>query len=296
MELAEQNEKIIGVTPAMPSGSSMKYMMEKFPQRAFDVGIAEQHAVTFSAGMATQGMTVFCNVYSTFLQRAYDQVIHDVAIQNLPVIFCLDRAGFVGEDGATHHGVFDLAYLSCIPNMIIYAPLNEIELRNIMYTAQLGLNNPIAIRYPRGRGFINGEWKLPFERLEIGKGYCLKEGSQVAIISTGTIGNNVIEAIKRCSNNSKLAHYHFPFVKPLDTDLLEEIGGKFKSVLTVEESVVNGGFGSLVTSFFMENKYDINIKKLGVPDEFIEQGTVNELHKYSGLDVLSLITDLENTI
>ena len=296
VELAEQNEKIIGVTPAMPSGSSMKYMMEKFPQRAFDVGIAEQHAVTFSAGMATQGMTVFCNVYSTFLQRAYDQVIHDVAIQNLPVIFCLDRAGFVGEDGATHHGVFDLAYLSCIPNMIIYAPLNEIELRNIIYTAQLGLNHPIAIRYPRGRGSINGEWKLPFEKVEIGKGYCLKEGSQVAIISTGTIGNNVIEAIKGCSNNSKLAHYHFPFVKPLDTDLLEEIGGKFKSVLTVEESVVNGGFGSLVTSFFMENKYDINIKKLGVPDEFIEQGTVNELHKYSGLDVLSLITVLENTI
>lgn len=296
VELAEQNEKIIGVTPAMPSGSSMKYMMEKFPQRAFDVGIAEQHAVTFSAGMATQGMKVFCNVYSTFLQRAYDQVIHDVAIQNLPVVFCLDRAGFVGEDGATHHGVFDLAYLSCIPNMIIYAPLNEFELRNIMHTAQLGLNNPIAIRYPRGRGFINGEWRLPFERLEIGKGYCLKEGSQVAIISTGTIGNNVIEAIKRCSNNPKLAHYHFPFVKPLDTDLLGEIGDKFKSVLTVEEGVVNGGFGSLVTSFFMENKYDINIKKLGVPDEFIEQGTVNELHKYSGLDVLFLITVLENMI
>ncbi len=296
VELAEQNDKIIGVTPAMPSGSSMKYMMEKFPQRAFDVGIAEQHAVTFSAGMATQGMTVFCNVYSTFLQRAYDQVIHDVALQNLPVIFCLDRAGFVGEDGATHHGVFDLAYLSCIPNMILYAPLNEIELRNIMYTAQLGLNHPIAIRYPRGRGFIKDEWKLPFEKVGIGKGYCLKEGSEVAIISTGTIGNNVAEAIKRVSDSSKPAHYHFPFVKPLDVALLNNIGSKFKKIITVEEGGVNGGFGSLVSSFFMENKYDINIKKLGVPDEFIEQGTVNELHKYSGLDVLSLITVLQNMI
>lgn len=296
VELAEQNDKIIGVTPAMPSGSSMKYMMEKFPQRAFDVGIAEQHAVTFSAGMATQGMTVFCNVYSTFLQRAYDQVIHDVAIQNLPVIFCLDRAGFVGEDGATHHGVFDLAYLSCIPNMIIHAPLNEIELRNIMYTAQLGLNHPIAIRYPRGRGFIKEEWRLPFEKLEIGKGYCLKEGSQIAVISTGTIGNNVRGAIEKVSENSKHAHYHFPFVKPLDIDLLKEIGSKFKNVLTVEEGVVNGGFGSLVTSFFMESKYDINIRKLGVPDEFIEQGIVQELHKICGIDIDSLTTIFESYI
>lgn len=296
VELAEQNEKIIGVTPAMPSGSSMKYMMEKFPQRAFDVGIAEQHAVTFSAGMATQGMTVFCNVYSTFLQRAYDQLIHDVAIQNLPVIFCLDRAGFVGEDGATHHGVFDLAYLSCIPNIIIYAPLNEIELRNIMYTAQLGLNHPIAIRYPRGRGFVKEEWRLPFVRLEIGKGYCLKEGSKVAVISTGTIGNNVMEAIKRISDNSELAHYHFPFVKPLDVEMLKEIGGKFKTILTIEEGVVNGGFGSFVTSFFVENKYAINIKKLGVPDEFIEQGTVQDLHKLCRIDVDSLTTVFENYV
>lgn len=296
VELAEQNDKIIGVTPAMPSGSSMKYMMDKFPQRAFDVGIAEQHAVTFSAGMATQGMTIFCNIYSTFLQRAYDQVIHDVALQNLPVIFCLDRAGFVGEDGGTHHGVFDLAYLSCIPNLILHAPLNEIELRNIMYTAQLGLNHPIAIRYPRGRGFINGEWKLPFEKVEIGKGYCLKEGGQIAIVSTGTIGNNVIEAIKRVSVNSKLAHYHFPFVKPIDKDLLNSIGSNFKEVITVEEGVVNGGFGSLVTSFFVENNFDVQIKKLGVPDEFIEQGTVNELHKYSSIDISSLTNIFEEMI
>lgn len=296
VELAENNDKIIGVTPAMLSGSSMKYMMEKYPQRAFDVGIAEQHAVTFSAGMATQGMVVFCNVYSTFLQRAYDQLIHDVAIQNLPVVFCLDRAGFVGEDGATHHGVFDIAYLSCIPNMIIHAPLNEIELRNIMYTAQLGLNHPIAIRYPRGRGFIKEEWRLPFVRLEIGKGYCLKEGNKVAVISTGTIGNNVMEAIKRISDNSKLAHYHFPFVKPLDVEMLKEIGGKFKTILTIEEGVVNGGFGSFVTSFFVENKYAINIKKLGVPDEFIEQGTVQELHKLCRIDVDSLTTVFENYV
>lgn len=294
VELAEQNDKIIGVTPAMPSGSSMKYMMEKFPQRAFDVGIAEQHAVTFSAGMATQGMIVFCNVYSTFLQRAYDQLIHDVAIQNLPVVFCLDRAGFVGEDGATHHGVFDLAYLSCIPNIIVYAPLNEIELRNIMYTAQLGLNHPIAIRYPRGRGFVKEDWRLPFEKLEIGKGYCLKEGSKVAVISTGTIGNNVMEAIKRISDNSKLAHYHFPFVKPLDVEMLKEIEGKFKTILTIEEGVVNGGFGSLVSSFFNENNYDLKIKKLGVSDEFVEQGAIQELHKLCKIDVDSLCEIFEN--
>ncbi len=294
VELAEQNDKIIGVTPAMPSGSSMKYMMDKFPNRAFDVGIAEQHAVTLSAGMATQGMTVFCNIYSTFLQRAYDQVIHDVAIQNLPVIFCLDRAGFVGEDGATHHGVFDLAYLSCIPNMIIYAPLNEIELRNIMYTAQLGLNQPIAIRYPRGRGFIKDEWRLPFKKLEIGKGYCLKKGTQMAVISTGTIGNNVAEAMKRVSDSSKLAHYHFPFVKPLDTSLLKEIGEKFQTIITMEEGVINGGFGSLVSSFLNENNFKVRIKKLGIPDEFIEQGSISELQEYSGLDANSLVKVFEN--
>ncbi|SHI33356.1 1-deoxy-D-xylulose-5-phosphate synthase [Flavobacterium terrae] len=296
VELAETNEKIIGVTPAMPSGSSLKYMMDRFSDRAFDVGIAEQHAVTLSAGMATQGMIVFCNVYSTFLQRAYDQVIHDVALQNLPVIFCLDRSGFVGEDGATHHGLFDLAFLSCVPNIIIYAPLNEIELRNIMFTAQLGLNHPIAIRYPRGRGFIKDNWKLPFEKLEIGKGFCLKEGSKVAVISTGTIGNNVIEAIKLVSDNSKLAHYHFPFVKPLDIGLLIEIGGKFDVVITVEEGVINGGFGSLVASFFNENEFKIKIKKLGILDEFIEQGSVAELQKNSGLDIQSLLKIFEKMI
>lgn len=286
VELASQNDKIIGVTPAMPSGSSMKYMMEKFPERAFDVGIAEQHAVTFSAGMATQGMIVFCNVYSTFLQRAYDQVIHDVALQDLPVIFCLDRAGFVGEDGATHHGVFDLAYLSCIPNIILAAPINEIELRNLMYTAQLGLEHPIAIRYPRGRGFIK-DWKKPLEKIEIAKGICLKEGNEIAILSTGTIGNNVSKALEDI-NGSRFSHYHFPFVKPLDESLLHQIGTKFQTIITIEEGTLNGGFGSLISSFFLENKYSVAIKKLGIPDEFIEQGTVQQLQQLCKLDSESL--------
>ncbi|MFC4817980.1 MULTISPECIES: 1-deoxy-D-xylulose-5-phosphate synthase [unclassified Flavobacterium] len=288
VELAKQNDKIIGVTPAMPSGSSMKFMMEAFPERAIDVGIAEQHAVTLAAGMATQGMTVFCNVYSTFLQRAYDQVIHDVALQKLPVVFCLDRAGFVGEDGATHHGLFDLAYLSCIPNMIIFAPLNELELRNIMYTAQLGLELPIAIRYPRGRGFLEN-WQLSMEEIAIGKGYCLKEGDEVAVLSTGTIGNNVINALNNVENPSQFSHYHFPFVKPLDIALLHTIGKKYKYIVTVEEGTVNGGFGCLVSSFYLENNYAIPIKKLGAPDEFIEQGTVSQLHKISGIDSQSLM-------
>lgn len=287
VELAHQNEKIIGVTPAMPSGSSMKFMMEAFPERAFDVGIAEQHAVTFSAGMATQGMTVFCNVYSTFLQRAYDQVIHDVALQKLPVIFCLDRAGLVGEDGATHHGIFDLAYLSCIPNMIIYAPINEIELRNIMYTAQLGLEYPIAIRYPRGRGYIQ-EWQKPFEKIEIGKAYVLKEGEKIAILSTGTIGNNVTKALENITNSTQFSHYHFPFVKPLDEQVLLEIGAKYSKVITVEEGVINGGFGTLIANYFAEHNVLMPVKKIGVRDAFLEQGTVSQLYAICDLDVLSL--------
>jgi 1-deoxy-D-xylulose-5-phosphate synthase len=286
VELAGENDKIIGVTPAMPSGSSMKFMMEAFPERAFDVGIAEQHAVTFSAGMATQGMTVFCNVYSTFLQRAYDQVIHDVALQNLPVVFCLDRAGFVGEDGATHHGVFDIAYLSCIPNLIIAAPINEIELRNLMFTAQLGLEHPISIRYPRGRGFVN-DWQKPFEEIEVGKAVCLREGNEIAVLSTGTIGNNVIKALEAIDKDG-ISHYHFAFVKPLDEKKLHEIARKYKKIITIEEGTINGGFGSLVSSFFLENDYLISIKKLGIPDEFIEQGTVNQLHQLCEIDVDSL--------
>jgi len=288
VELAKINEKIIGITPAMPTGSSMNYMMAVFPERAFDVGIAEQHAVTLSAGMATQGMVVFCNIYSTFLQRAYDQVIHDVALQNLPVIFCLDRAGIVGEDGATHHGVFDLAYLSCIPNLIIYAPLHEIELRNIMYTAQLGLSQPIAIRYPRGKGFVQN-WHQPFQKVAIGKSFQLEKGTDIAVLSTGTIGNNVTKALLQLKNKNNFSHYHFPFVKPLDEATLLLIGKQYKKVITIEEGTVNGGFGSLVTSFFQENEMAITVKKLGIPDAFIEHGTVQQLHKICKIDVESLV-------
>jgi 1-deoxy-D-xylulose-5-phosphate synthase len=287
LDLAKVNEKIIGITPAMPSGSSLKYMMDAFPKRAFDVGIAEQHAVTLSAGLATQGMIVFCNIYSTFLQRAYDQVIHDVALQNLPVIFCLDRAGLVGEDGATHHGVFDLAYLRCIPNMIIYAPYNEIALRNILYTAQLGLDHPIAIRYPRGRGQII-DWQQPYEKIEIGKANCLKEGTKVAVLSNGTIGNNVALAVAEIENQFEFAHYDFAFVKPLDEDLLHLIFNTFETILTIEDGVIKGGFGTTIVEFAANNGYKSTIKTLGIPDEFLEQGTIDELQQYCNIDVSSL--------
>ena len=288
VDLAKKNEKIIGITPAMPTGSSLKYMLEEIPERAFDVGIAEQHAVTLAAGMATQGMIPFCTIYSTFLQRAYDQVIHDVAIQKLPVIFCLDRAGLVGEDGATHHGVFDLSYLRCIPNMIIFAPLNEVELRNMMYTAQLGLDNPIAIRYPRGKGTTT-DWKKPVSPLEIGKGQLLKKGTKIAILSIGTIGNSVIEAYEDLSNNETIAHYDMRFVKPLDSDLLHTIFQKFDKIITIEDGTIIGGFGSAVLEFAQENKYNNkNVKRLGVPDNFIEHGTTDELFELIALDPISI--------
>ncbi|POY37272.1 1-deoxy-D-xylulose-5-phosphate synthase [Flavobacterium alvei] len=293
LDLAKANEKIIGITPAMPSGSSLKFMMDEIPERAFDVGIAEQHAVTLSAGMATQGMVVFCNIYSTFLQRAYDQVIHDVALQNLPVIFCLDRAGLVGEDGATHHGVFDLAYLRCIPNMIVYSPLNEIALRNILYTAQLGLNHPIAIRYPRGRGQIV-DWQKPYEKIEIGKANCLKEGTKTAILSNGTIGNNVTLALAEINHPENFAHYDFAFVKPLDEKLLHTIFKSFKNIITVEDGVVKGGFGTTIVEFASNNNYNSSIRTLGIPDEFIEQGTVYELQHYCKIDVSCLKTVFMN--
>lgn len=287
VELATQNRKIIGITPAMPSGSSMKFMMEAFPDRAFDVGIAEQHAVTLAAGMATQGMVVYCNIYSTFLQRAYDQLIHDVALQNLPVIFCLDRAGLVGEDGATHHGVFDIAYLKCIPNLIVYAPLNESALRNILYTAQLGLDHPIAIRYPRGRG-ENTNWLKPFEPIEIGKAHQLRKGAKVAVLSTGTIGNNVIKAFKETDSISLFSHYDFGFIKPLDCKLLHEIFTQHEEIVTIEDGCITGGFGSSISAFASENGYTLKIKTLGIPDTFIEQGTVGQLQHYCGIDVKSL--------
>ena len=293
LDLAKANEKIIGITPAMPSGSSLKFMMDVFPKRAFDVGIAEQHAVTLSAGMATQGMVVFCNVYSTFLQRAYDQVIHDVALQDLPVIFCLDRAGLVGEDGATHHGVFDLAYLRCIPNMIVYSPLNEISLRNILYTAQLGLNHPIAIRYPRGRGQIL-DWQKPYEKIEIAKANCLKKGNKIAVLSTGTIGNNVTMALAKIKNPETIAHYDFAFVKPLDEKLLHSIFKNFETLLTIEDGVIKGGFGTAILEFSALNNYTSKIENLGIPDEFIEQGTIKELQQYCKIDVSSLTTIFSN--
>ena len=291
LDLAKANEKIVGITPAMPSGSSLKFMMDAFPKRAFDVGIAEQHAVTLAAGMATQGMVVFCNIYSTFLQRAYDQVIHDVALQNLPVVFCLDRAGLVGEDGATHHGVFDLAYLRCIPNMIIYSPLNEIALQNILYTSQLGLNHPIAIRYPRGRG-QNLDWQSQrfgtYKKIEIGKGFCITEGTKIAVLSNGTIGNTVTLALAKIKNQDTFAHYDFAFVKPLDEELLHNIFKKFKNIITVEDGVITGGFGTAILEFSAKNKYTSAIKTLGIPDEFIEHGTIEELQRYCRIDVKSL--------
>ena len=287
LDLAQKNENIIGITPAMPTGSSLKLMMDAFPKRAFDVGIAEQHAVTLAAGMATQGMIVFCNIYSTFLQRAYDQVIHDVALQNLPVIFCLDRAGLVGEDGATHHGVFDLAYLRCIPNLIVYSPRNEVDLQNILYTAQLGLDHPIAIRYPRGRG-QNSHWKSPYQKIAIGQGQCIQEGTQLAVLSNGTIGNNVTQALENLNLPNAIAHFDFPFVKPLDEALLHTIFSKFDMVITIEDGVVSGGFGSAVLEFAAANNYHSKIQILGVHDEFIEQGTILELQQYCKIDVSSL--------
>lgn len=293
VELAQQNKKIVGITPAMPSGSSMKYMMEAFPERALDVGIAEQHAVTLAAGMATQGMVVFCNIYSTFLQRAYDQVIHDVALQNLPVIFCLDRAGLVGEDGATHHGVFDIAYLNCIPNLIICAPKDEIELRNIMYTASFGLNHPIAIRYPRGRGQIV-DWKKPFEKIEIGKAKCLKRGSTIAIISTGTVATNIEKAINQLGQAENISHFHFPFIKPLDEKELTTILTTHQKIITIEDGTIKGGFGSQISAFAITNSCTNKIVNLGIPDHFIEQGTVAELQQICKIDVTSIINTITN--
>jgi len=295
VELAKSNSKIIGITPAMPTGSSMKLMIEKFPERAFDVGIAEQHAVTLAAGMATQGMVPVCAIYSTFLQRAYDQIIHDVAIQDLPVIFCIDRAGLVGEDGATHHGVFDLAFLRLIPNMIIFAPMNEIELRNIMYTAQLGLKHPIAIRYPRGRG-NNLNWKQNFTKIRIGKGQEVAKGKKIAVLSIGTIGESVKNVIKTFDKD-EIAHYNMRFVKPLDEDLLQRIFAIFENILTIEDGVLSGGFGSAILEFAQKEGFkNKNIKRIGIHDNFIEQGSVEELHHLVGLDEISIRKSIESLL
>jgi len=285
IELAENNELIMGVTPAMPSGSSLKYMMEKMPERAFDVGICEQHAVTLSAGLATQGMRVYCNVYSTFMQRAYDMVIHDVAIQNLPVVFCLDRAGLVGEDGATHHGCYDIAYMRCIPNMIISAPMNERELRNLMYTAQLATTvSPFVIRYPRGEG-VMPEWKTPFEPLEIGKARKLKDGQHIAILSFGHPGNFAAAAIRDVkAEGINPAHYDMRFVKPIDEELLHEVFAKFSKIITIEDGTVVGGFGTAVLEFMNQNGYTAEVKIMGIPDRLVDHGSPKELYNEIGLN------------
>ncbi|MBU2997675.1 1-deoxy-D-xylulose-5-phosphate synthase [Cellulophaga baltica] len=294
LELANTNKKIIGITPAMPTGSSLKYMMEAIPERAFDVGIAEQHAVTLAAGMTTEGFIPFCTIYSTFLQRAYDQVIHDVAIQNLPVIFCLDRAGLVGHDGATHHGVYDIAYLKCIPNLILFAPINELELRNIMYTAQLGLPNPIAIRYPRGRGVLK-EWQLPFEKIEIGKSEELKSGTKIAVLSIGHMGNMVSEVINTIKEQDKIGHYNMRFIKPLDKTQLVKILNNYQHIITIEDGCKIGGFGSSILEFANEINNYVPITIMGIDDRFLEHGTTQELHKLSKIDLQSFKFQL-NTI
>lgn len=284
VELASKNEKIIGITPAMPTGSSLKFMMDAFPQRAFDVGIAEQHAVTFAAGMASQGFTVFCSIYSTFLQRAYDQVIHDVCLQKIPVIFCLDRAGIVGEDGATHHGIFDLAYLNCIPNLIIFAPRNEMELRNILYTAQKGLNLPIFIRYPRGRGTVL-DWQKPFASLEIGKAEILKKGSDVLILTIGTVQQNAEKAVGflSVSEKERVGCVDIRFLKPLDKNLLHSAFRQYKTIITVEDGTVVGGLGTSIASFASRHDYNNTIRILGIPDTFPEHGSIAELQAQMGI-------------
>ena len=285
IELAENNNKIFGITPAMPSGSSLKFMMEKMPDRAFDVGICEQHAVTLSAGMATQGMKVFCNIYSSFMQRAYDMVIHDVAIQKLPVIFCLDRAGLVGEDGPTHHGCYDIAFMRCIPNMIISAPMNEAELRNLMYTAQLdSIKNPFVIRYPRGEG-VMPEWKTEMKEIKIGTGRKLKSGNDIAILSLGHPGNFAAAAIRDViAEGISPAHYDMRFVKPLDEEMLHEVFSKFKKVITIEDGTVVGGFGSAVLEFMNEHGYKAEVRIMGIPDKLVEHGSPKQLYDEIGID------------
>lgn len=290
IELAEKNPAIVGITPAMPSGSSLKFMMEKMPDRAFDVGICEQHAVTLSAGMATQGMRVFCNIYSSFMQRAYDQVVHDVAIQNLPVIFCLDRAGLVGEDGPTHHGAYDIAYMRCIPNIILSAPMNEAELRNLMYTAQLeSTTNPFVIRYPRGEG-VMPEWKTEMKEIKIGTGRKLKEGQELAILSLGHPGNFAAAAIRELkADGITPAHYDMRFAKPLDEALLHEALALYAKIITVEDGTVQGGFGSAVLEFMAQHGYKNELKILGIPDKIVEHGTLKELHRECGYDTTAII-------
>jgi 1-deoxy-D-xylulose-5-phosphate synthase len=290
IELANLNKKIMAVTPAMPSGCSLKYMMAEMPDRAFDVGICEQHAVTLSAGLAVEGMKVYCNIYSSFMQRAYDQVVHDVAIQKLPVIFCLDRAGLVGDDGPTHHGVYDIAYMRCIPNMIISAPMNEKELRDLMFTAQLDdMQLPIVIRYPRGEG-VMPVWQTPFEKMDIGKGQQVQEGEEIAILSIGHPGNFVIQACEKLKlQGIQPAHYNMRFVKPLDENIMHEVGQRFKQVITIEDGTIIGGFGSACLEFFALHHYSPAVTMLGIPDRLVEHGKPAELHKECGYDTDAIV-------
>ena len=297
IELAEKNSKIMGVTPAMPSGCSMKFMMDKMPDRAFDVGICEQHAVTLSAGMATQGLRVFCNIYSSFMQRAYDMVIHDVAIQKLPVIFCLDRAGLVGDDGPTHHGCYDIAYMRCVPNMIVSAPMNESELRDLMYTAQLDSNElPFVIRYPRGEGMLV-DWKTPMKEIIVGTGRKLKDGKDIAILSFGHPGNFAAAAIRDVkAEGINPAHYDMRFVKPLDEEMLHEVFSKFNKIITVEDGTVVGGFGSAILEFMNEHGYKADVKIMGIPDRLVEHGTPKQLYDEIGIDANGIATMLRKMV
>ncbi|MFD1002489.1 1-deoxy-D-xylulose-5-phosphate synthase [Ohtaekwangia kribbensis] len=285
VELAKANDKIVGITPAMPSGSSMNIMMKEMPDRAFDVGIAEQHAVTFSAGLATQGLVPFCNIYSSFMQRAYDQVVHDVCIQNLPVNFCLDRAGFAGADGPTHHGAYDIAYFRCLPNIVVAAPMNEAELRNLMYTAQLPRTElAFSIRYPRGQG-VMPEWRTPMEAIAIGTGRKLKEGNELAILTLGHIGNYAVEVCERLARqNISIGHYDMRFAKPLDEKLLHEIFSQYKKIITVEDGCLQGGFGSAILEFMADNNLHAEVRRLGIPDRIVEHGEQHELHHECGFD------------
>ena len=293
LELAQQNPKVVGVTPAMPSGCSMNILMNEMPDRAYDVGIAEGHAATFSGGLAKEGLLPFCNIYSSFMQRAYDHVIHDIALLNLPVVLCLDRAGLVGEDGPTHHGAFDLAYFRTIPNMTIASPMNEHELRRLMYTAQLPDKGPFVIRYPRGRGVLT-DWKCPLEELPIGKGRKLKEGKDMAVITLGPIGNLAAKAIERAEQASgkSIAHYDLRFLKPLDEAMLHEVGKQFKQVIAIEDGALNGGMGSAILEFMADNSYQPNISRIGIPDKFIEHGTIPELYKICGMDEESIVNKI----
>ena len=296
VELAEKNSKVMGVTPAMSSGSSLNIMMKAMPNRAFDVGIAEQHAVTFSAGLATQGLVPFCNIYSSFMQRAYDQVLHDVALQNLNVVFCLDRGGLVGADGATHHGAYDLAYMRCIPNMVVSAPMNEEELRNLMYTAQLDNKGPFSIRYPRGNGVMI-EWKTPFKEIKVGTGRKVCSGEDIAILSIGHPGNFAQEAIALMKESGiSIAHYDLRFVKPLDAVLLHEVFTKFKKVITIEDGCLMGGFGSAIIEFMVDQKYNSEIVRLGIPDEYVHHGTQEELWEDCGFDAKAIVKAVEKML